>query len=264
MISKKIIIVGTPVFTALTAVALAMYFKIDIIPIPLVFAVVSSIVVLVLSIIDEFRPYWYDKVCDFMNKSVELKVWLLVVVIFIVAIVFIVYISQNNNELNANTELECIFPQIAKIPYVTNGTYGSSGRTISNFKVDNLDGMECYTEIIFQNSNMSYTSSGWMIFPLRSYDASRYTHLSFKVKGKDGGEKFGIKIKDMQNVEVGFEVMQYVDSKKISTNWQEVVIPLSKFYPAYKESIEVISLYSDDTMLKDGEETIYVSKFKLY
>ena len=41
------------------------------------------------------------------------------------------------------------------------------------------------------------SNSGWVISRLKGYNASKFEYISFWVKGENGGEKFGIKMKDI-------------------------------------------------------------------
>lgn len=164
-----------------------------------------------------------------------------------------------------SAELEYIFPQVSEVPFSGTETYATDGKIKSKFHKDSLDGREYYTEITFQNfCNSTDCNSGWMIRPLRGYDASRFTYLSFWVQGAKGGEKFGVKIKDTRGTEVKVEVMEYIEGKKIGTRWQKIIIPLEHFLNVDMSTLNVISLYSDGKLSYKDSETIYVTDFVLY
>ena len=63
-------------------------------------------------------------------------------------------------------------------------------------------------------------------------DTSKYTHLSFWVKGANGGELFQVKFADRRYIEledslsIGF-VSDYLSSGSVTTEWQQVLIPLA-------------------------------------
>ncbi|HLB71673.1 MAG: hypothetical protein OIN88_00205 [Candidatus Methanoperedens sp.] len=162
-------------------------------------------------------------------------------------------------------ELEHVFPQVSKMPFIGTETYNTNGNAKSQFHNDTLDGRKYYFEIKFHNyRNSSDSDSGWMIFPLWGYDANKYDYLSFWVKGTNGGEKFGIKLKDTSGREVKVEAMKYIEGNKVDTRWKQVIIPLEHFLEVDKSSIDVITLYSDGELSFNYPETIYVTEFELY
>lgn len=230
----------------------------------------------------------YSKIFrKFMEKPVEIK-WLLLVTFTAIAIIPLVLISIRNYYTKGiegkvkcifpdgkvkifdvvdtkSVELECIFPQVAEVPFCSTRTYATSGKIKSKFNNETLDGRECYTEITFQNfRNSTDCNSGWMICPLMGYDAYKFTHLSFWVRGAKGEEKFGIKIKDTRGIEVNVEIMEYLENEKVSTSWQRVIIPLEHFLNVDMSTLSIISLYSDGKLSYKDSETIYVTDFKLY
>ena len=64
-------------------------------------------------------------------------------------------------------------------------------------------------------------------------DAGEYTHLSFWVKGEEGGEDFTIKLADASwvaqedSVTVG-GIGDFLESGEVTQEWQEALVPLSK------------------------------------
>ena len=95
-----------------------------------------------------------------------------------------------------------------------------------------------------------YDSGGWCgyytLLKVRSrhFDATPYQSLTFWVKGASGGENFVVGIADRHWDEVGDSVksepvIQYLPSRKITTEWQKVTIPLSTFMVEMKELASV-------------------------
>lgn len=226
----------------------------------------------------------WEVIRKWLKKSVEIKWLLLVVFISLLAIGVIYHYNQLEGiegkikcilpkgnviiidiQETTSAEIGYIFPQVSEVPFCGIGTYATEGKIKSKFHKDTLDGRKYYTEITFQNfCNSTDCNSGWMICPLRGYDASRFTHLSFWVQGVKGGEKFGVKIKDTRGTEVKVEVMEYIEGKQISTHWQKVIIPVEHFLNVDMSMLNVISLYSNGKLSYKDSETIYVTDFKLY
>lgn len=221
-------------------------------------------------------------IIEWMKKQIEIK-WLLLMASFFL---LVIVVMNNYNQLESSEgKLKCvlpngkpitipyspseelifIFPQISEIPFISIGTYATNGRIKSQFHNDTLDGIKYYYEIMFQNYfNNIDSNSGWMIRPLWGYDASKFTNLSFLVKGAKGGEKFGIKIKDYAGTEVKVEITEkYLESNRIDTRWQKVNIPLEHFLNVDRSRLHIISLYSDGTLSYMDSETIYITDFKL-
>lgn len=271
--------------TVLFTIFLHFFFPLEI---TLFEIILSSIAVFgVVYIIAKYIFSRFSIIRDFMGKKVKMK-WLLLV-IFIVMIIILVIVVSIENPMEGiegkakcilpdgsvkiydlwekkSPELECIFPQVSNIPFSETRTFATSGKTKSKFYNTTMDGKKCYTEITFQNfCNSLDCNSGFMILPLNGYDASEFTHLSFWVKGANGGEKFGIKIKDKRGTEVNVEVTEdYLEDKNVSTHWQKVTIPLEHFLNVDMSALDVISIYSNGKLSYKDSETIYVTGFDLY
>ena len=247
------------------------------------FAVFPVSFIIAKSILEKRPPIW-EGLREWLKKPVAIKWLLLVLFISLLAICVINHYNQlegiegklkcilpNGNVIiidiqeTKSAEIGYIFPQVSEVPFCGIGTYATEGKIKSKFHNDTLDGRKYYTEITFQNfCNSTDCNSGWMICPLRGYDASRFTHLSFWVQGVKGGEKFGVKIKDTRGTEVKVEVMEYIEGKQISTHWQKVIIPVEHFLNVDMSMLNVISLYSNGKLSYKDSETIYVTDFKLY
>jgi len=163
-----------------------------------------------------------------------------------------------------NEELISVFPQLENIPFVTIQTYASNGNSTSKFHEDEL--RSNYYEINFKNFDATLDcNTGWMIGPLMGFDAQKYSHLSFEVKGERGGEKFGVKLKDRNGIESKINVTGL--DFEVTRNWQEVKIKLGEFdrlpHPN-RSDLNVITIFSDGSMYSEtaDPETIYVRGFK--
>jgi hypothetical protein len=67
------------------------------------------------------------------------------------------------------------------------------------------------------------------------FDAQKYSHLTFWVRGERGGENFMVGLADSQWDSRGDslksqEIGNYLENGKVTRNWQRVMIPLSEFF----------------------------------
>lgn len=60
-------------------------------------------------------------------------------------------------------------------------------------------------------------------------DATKYSHLTLRIKGQYGGEHFNIQIRDMDEHVYEYEITQIIGDV-ITNQWKEVHIPLWRFY----------------------------------
>jgi len=73
-------------------------------------------------------------------------------------------------------------------------------------------------------------NGGWILTNLGGYNVKDSKYLVFLVRGHDGGEEFGVGIKDTFSTEVKiFNVSDYLPDEKVETGWQKVSIPLDDF-----------------------------------
>lgn len=186
------------------------------------------------------------------------------VIVFLLAVVG--FFLPNHLDYIIDEELKYIAPQLAEIPLTYTTTYATNGRVTSEFHDDTvLEGREYYTKIVFQNFFPEQDSnSGWVISRLKGYNASKFEYISFWVKGENGGEKFGIKMKDTRGTETKVIVMEYVGEKDVTKNWQRVIIPLNKFRQVDRSSLDCISVYTNGNLSGIDPIAIYVTDLKLY
>jgi hypothetical protein len=160
-------------------------------------------------------------------------------------------------------ELISVFPQLNNTPFVSVTTYATNGKVTSTFHEDKLHGFSFF-EISFNNLQpLIECNCGWMIGPLSGFEAHNYSKLSFEVKGNNGGEKFGVKFKDIKGSESKIDVTEL--GIQVATNWQIVDIELKKFFRIFNVDTSkpyVISIYSDGSLCSGREETIFVRGFK--
>ena len=120
-----------------------------------------------------------------------------------------------------------------------------------------------------------YDSGGWCGYytQLKSgrtfFDASPYTKLTLWVKGAKGDENFMVGMADRHWDEVGDSVKsepvtKYLPSGKITTEWQQVTIPLSTFMVDMKEMATVAICFEGAVFPEgEGKGTLYVDDVAL-
>lgn len=93
--------------------------------------------------------------------------------------------------------------------------------------------------------------AGWVCF-LNRLNAEGYEFLTFKVKGEQGSEKFEVGLKDTSGKEVKLQIEKFAS---ISTQWQQVKLPLSEFQGVNFSSLENFSIGFNEF---HGRGTIYI------
>ncbi|MBN1270508.1 MAG: hypothetical protein JXB04_13040 [Kiritimatiellae bacterium] len=120
------------------------------------------------------------------------------------------------------------------------------------------------------NVGGAYGQGGWIGYYTmlqvggRYFDASSYTHLTFWVRGEEGGERFQVGIADkplsmMQDTIKSKPIGDYLPAGRITREWQKAVVPLTDMFVDY-ELMASISLCFE-AALYDEEEvrgTVYV------
>ena len=84
--------------------------------------------------------------------------------------------------------------------------------------------------------------------------------------GKRAAEKIGIKLKDARGTEVAvmLDGQPYLTERRITTDWQEVSIPLSHFGNVDLQMMDCLTLFSDGSMASTKPQTVYVGGFRLF
>jgi len=94
----------------------------------------------------------------------------------------------------------------------------------------------------------------------KGFDASGIKFLTFWVIGINGNETFQIKIKDMKGVEHQVQSRKYL---KVSTEWQEIKVPLSDF-PSGVDFTRIENINLGFNEIASGSSgTIYIDNFQL-
>ena len=94
--------------------------------------------------------------------------------------------------------------------------------------------------------------AGWVLYNLGSYNASESHYLVFEVRSQQGGDDFGIGIKDNRNTEVKiYNVADYLSSHFVTPNWQTIRVPLSEFS---ERNLELSSI-SNVSVLVDANKS---------
>jgi hypothetical protein len=112
----------------------------------------------------------------------------------------------------------------------------------------------------------------WMGFA--GQNLSGYRYLSFRVRGKAGGEILKVGIKDNSSSEVKVSINNYLPSG-VSTSWQKVLIPLSAFSAAgvNLSTLNNVSftfeypsgsgtVFIDDVLFRDTSSLIWIDNFE--
>ncbi|MBU1078025.1 MAG: hypothetical protein KKH98_12075, partial [Spirochaetes bacterium] len=103
----------------------------------------------------------------------------------------------------------------------------------------------------FNPADSGNVTNYWTLFSfLRSeggYDLTLYNELSFKVKGTSGNEVFRIALKDnssFEGVKGAVEITNYIPAG-VTTNWQDVTIPLTAFSGCDLSIIKSVEFFMD-------------------
>ena len=98
------------------------------------------------------------------------------------------------------------------------------------------------------------------------FDATNFTKLTFWVKGEKGDENFKIGLADRHWEQVGDSVKSeemgvYLKNKKITTEWQQAVVPLNAFFVDMKE-LASLAICFESECLPDGKGsgTVYIDE----
>lgn len=101
----------------------------------------------------------------------------------------------------------------------------------------------------------------WTQFKVGSqyFDGSSYTKLSFWVKGMEGGEDFKVGLADMhwdkqEDSVKSQDVSNYISGGRVSTEWQQVVIPLEEWFLDHKQLASLAFCFEADSYT-DGAQS---------
>lgn len=124
-----------------------------------------------------------------------------------------------------------------------------------------------------QNTNGPRGEGGWCGYysilkvGQKYFDATPYTKLTFWVKGEKGGENFKIGMADRHWEQVGDsvkseEIGTYLPPpNKITTEWQQVVIPLDVFFIDMKQIASIAVCFEADCFPEGkGAGIVYIDE----
>lgn len=123
-----------------------------------------------------------------------------------------------------------------------------------------------------QNSGGPYDSGGWcgyysiLKMGPKYFDATKYTKITFWVKGEKGDENFKIGLADRHWEQVGDsvkseDVITYLKDKKITTEWQQAVVPLDVFFIDMKELASIAICFESDCFPQGkGSGVVYIDE----
>lgn len=109
------------------------------------------------------------------------------------------------------------------------GVNGYWSKTSSSVIATNFSSNYCTLKFNYYSTNDD--ACDWY-FKLEGTDytnMSQFQYLRFKIKGKNGGEVIGIGLKDLDNIEKYVMLSDYIPDGTLTTNFKEVLIPLSSF-----------------------------------
>jgi hypothetical protein len=139
--------------------------------------------------------------------------------------------------------------------------YGNNGHVdYTTYRETDKGGPEGYAKITFQNwgSTADY-NCGWILFLIRGTDLTRFTELRFLVRGEAGDEQIGVKAKDAHGTEVALRLdHHYLWERRITTAWQQAIIPLVNFGNVDRNLMDNVSLFANGTMVETRPQTIYI------
>lgn len=164
-----------------------------------------------------------------------------------------------------DTEGEELFPQASDLGPVFIRTFATNGQTEYQFVHDaQFGGPNGYAKItLTAYGSTAEQSAGWVFYFIRGSDISDQRQLRFFIRGKDGSEKIGVKMKDARGVEVAHMLNDESSLKEITANWQEASIRLSDFPNVDFQLMDSLTLFTDGSIAANKPQTIYVGGFRL-
>jgi hypothetical protein len=217
-----------------------------------------------------FAIIWFSKVHFFSEviKIYKERQFLFIVRLFgviFVQILFILIILLAFHE-DRSPEAKTLFPQGEKYGPLLIRTYAANGKVNYSFSEETpLFGPKGYAKIRLKTYGKSEEQNcGWVLFLLKGVDLTRYKQLRFKIRGEKGNEAIGVKAKDARGIEVSLLLENYYLSKsKITTDWQQVTIPLDHFGRVDFGLMDNFSIFTNGRIAGTRPQTIYIGEFEL-
>ena len=162
--------------------------------------------------------------------------------------------------------LTSLLSQAGALNAIAIRTYGNNG-TVSYDIVSESGriGPPSFARITFKPyGNRIDHNCGWIIMFQPGTNLSRFQELRFFVRGSSGDEKIGVKAKDAHGNEVPISLNdpRHIAAGKITSTWQEAIIPLDRFGNVDLAFFENLSLYVSGDMVGPGPQTIDVGAFE--
>jgi hypothetical protein len=208
---------------------------------------------------------WYPYFYKFYKEK---RIWFfLKLVLSFLIIILLVFslISLMFREMLPSPEVEKLFPQASGLGATLIRTYGTNGVANYTFHEEStpFGPKDGYAKITFRTfGNTVDQNCGWVIFLLRGVDISNYKEFRFLIRGERGNEKIGIKAKDARGVEIPLMLEgAYLRKGMITTDWQEVIVPLEDFGNVDFGLMDNFSIFTTGLMAGTRPQTIYVGNF---
>ena len=172
------------------------------------------------------------------------------------------HFNKRTNELGGNSSVYQQAPSKAMVTLVSEGAQDVGGKAL---KID-------YDK---KGTGGPYGKGGWCGFYTllkqgeKYFDASRFKTLHVWVKGAKGDENFRVGIADKQWDQLGDSVKsedigKYLPAGKMTTEWQEAVIPLELFYVDVTELASIVIAFEHDCFPGGvGQGTVTVDEMVL-
>jgi hypothetical protein len=172
---------------------------------------------------------------------------------------YIDHFEKTTNLLGGRTSVYEQAPSRALAVTTDREYYGPSGKSLT-IRYDK------------KNTGGPYDSGGWcgyysiLKMGPKYLDATKFTKLTFWVKGEKGEENFKVGLADRHWEQVGDsvkseEVGVYLKDNKITTEWQQAVIPLDVFFIDMKEVASLAICFEADCFPEGkGTGVVYIDE----
>lgn len=149
------------------------------------------------------------------------------------------------NNFGGNNYTWCSNNGTLTVVYISTVVYSGTGSVELNYDVTNQDAVSIF------------------LMHLNNVDISNTTHLSFYIKGKDGGERLKIKFEDWEKLKNEWELPYYIEA---TDEWQEIIIPLSEFANLISSDTEKMKFdfVFDYSIGGRRKGTVYLDEVKFY
>jgi hypothetical protein len=146
--------------------------------------------------------------------------------------------------------------------------YATNGQTefLLQEQSDGRSGPARFGQIRFQAwGNTVEFNCGWVVYFPKGLDLSACTRLRFKIRGERGDEKVIVKAKDANGRERARELagVRFLPREgRITTEWQDAIVPFEEFGDVRFNRIDNVSLASNGQLNGISPQNIRVGEFK--